>query len=120
MPNGANPNPTSDPTLFADVSAIYTTYQNNFAQIYAACTTDQQRSMALNQYSSARDTYWAAVGKVLADLNPTVQSVDADLKTANATVAKCLQNLKDITAFINAAAEALQLAASLVTLAAAA
>jgi hypothetical protein len=106
--------------LLSDISSVYTVYQTSFGQIYGACTTDQQRTTVLSQYTAARDTYWAAVAKTLSDNNPVVQAVDTQLQAANAQVAQALNNLTNIVGFISAAAGAIQLAASLVTLAASA
>jgi uncharacterized protein YfbU (UPF0304 family) len=106
--------------LLSDISSVYTVYQTSFSQIYGACTTDQQRSTVLAQYTAARDAYWAAAAKTLSDNNSVVQSIDQQLQAANAQVAQSLANLQNIAAFISAAAGAIQLAASLVTLAASA
>jgi hypothetical protein len=105
--------------ILSDISSIYSVYQTSYPQIYAACKTDQDRTTVLSQYTAARDTYWAAVAKTLSDNSAFVQSIDSQLQAANGQVATALKDLTQITTFISAAASAIQLAASLVTLAAA-
>jgi hypothetical protein len=92
----------------------------NFNALYAQCTTDDQRTNLRSVCSAARDAYWAAVAKSLTDNNPTVDKLTKSLNDTNAQVQAQLGNIKDIVAYINLCTNAVQLAASLATLAAAA
>ncbi len=105
------------------VAAIKNTYDqidDNFDALYAKCATDDQKQQLKSLLASARDAFFAATAKSLTDNNPTVDSLTKQLQDTNADLDKQLTDIKDIVATLNLCTEALKLAASLATLAAAA
>ncbi len=102
------------------ITKLYNYLNDNFDDIYDACNTVEQKTTLRSLFVSARDAYWKAIKEQLVDNNPTVEKITADLTNANSNISSQLEELKDIAAFLNLCASAVQLAASLATLAAAA
>ncbi len=102
------------------ITMLYNTLNENFDDIYDACTTEQQKTTLRSLFVSARDAYWKAVKEQLLDNSPTVEKITKDLSNANDSIKDQLQDLQNVAAFLNLCASAVQLAASLATLAAAA
>lgn len=111
------------PTEADIVTAIKETYDqidDNFDALYAKCTTNDQKQQLKSLLASARDAFFAATAKSLTDNNPTVDALTKELQDTNSDLDKQLSDIKDIVAALNLCTEALKLAASLATLAAAA
>jgi hypothetical protein len=102
------------------ITDLYTYLETNFDTLYAQCSTPQQQTDFRSSYVAARDTYWAAISKSLMDNNPTVDKLTTDLVATNAGIKGQLSGIQDMVAFIKLVGAAVQLAASLATLAAAA
>lgn len=110
---------TPDEILKA-IEQLYEQLDENFDDIYAKCVLDDQRTTLRSLFVAARDAYFKAVKETLCDNNATVEKITHDLVDTNKTIGAQVQDLKDIVAFIKLCSTAVQLAASLATLAAAA
>jgi hypothetical protein len=110
MPNSAG---------FKEIEKTFQEIDANFDALYSACQTMEQRERLRALFSSARDAYWKAVSAVLVDNNPVVAAIRTDLKRVNDRLTKDLASLKNISATLNLITEAVRLAGSLTTLAAA-
>jgi len=91
----------------------------SFDALYTKCHTGEQKRQLRSLLACARDTYFAAAAKALTDKNPTVDALTKQLHEVNQQVQGQLDDLKDIVAVLNLCTEAVKLAASLATLAAA-
>lgn len=89
------------------------------SKLLAACTTDEQRDLVVDQYVEARDAYFKALEARLIHNNAVVEQLRRELKTANITMKAALKKVTDVVAAIDVVTAAVRLAASLVTLAAA-
>jgi hypothetical protein len=102
------------------ITDLYTFLETNFDVIYSQCTTPQEQNDFRNIYVASRDTYWAAISKSLVDNNSTVDKLTTNLVTTNAQIKGQLTSIQNVVSFISLLTGAVQLAASLATLAAAA
>jgi uncharacterized protein YfbU (UPF0304 family) len=105
--------------ILAGIKKVYDQLDDSFDALYAKCQTDDQKRQLRSLFASARDTYFAAVAKALIDKNATVDALTKELHGVNDQVQGQLDDLKDIIAVLNLCTEAVKLAASLATLAAA-
>ena len=105
--------------ILAGIKQTYDQLDDSFDAIYAKCQTDAQKKQLRSLFASARDTYFAAAAKTLTDKNSTVDALTKQLHDVNQQVQEQLDGLKDIVAVLNLCTEAVKLAASLATLAAA-
>lgn len=101
------------------ITELYTSLEDNFDTIYAQCETPAQKSAFRNRYLAARDTYWKSVNESLKDANATVEQFVTDLNATNTQIKDALTAIKDVDSFIKLLTQAVQLAASLATLASA-
>ncbi|MEO7178531.1 MAG: hypothetical protein ABIW83_06790 [Allosphingosinicella sp.] len=85
--------------------------------MFAAATSTDERIRITSARDSARDAYWAAAAKTLADNNAMVVSIRASLDDANGRLEAEIDNMESFAAALNMLTKAVQLAASLVTLA---
>jgi len=106
--------------ILAAIKNTYDQIDDNFDTLYAECTTADQKQQLKSLLASARDAFFAATAKSLTDNNPTVDALTKELQDTNADLDEQLTDIKDIVAALNLCTEALKLAASLATLAAAA
>lgn len=122
MARKASGAPTTHPQtqidVFRPIETNYRQLDDGFDTAYVQCATAEQKKQLRETLSAAEDAYWAAVADALADNNGFVLKIRDDLEAKNREVKGHLRNLKDITAFLRAAAEATRLAAALVRLAA--
>jgi hypothetical protein len=105
--------------ILARIKKIYDQLDDSFDALYAKCQTDDQKRQLRSLFASARDTYFAAAAKALIDKNSTVDALTKELGDVNDQVQAQLADLKDIIAVLKLCTEAVKLAASLATLAAA-
>jgi hypothetical protein len=102
----------------SEIEKTYATVDRGFGKALAACATAKQKQLLIASRDAARDAFWKAVASELADNSVFVKSIHRDLKAANAALKKSLASLEDVSAVLNAIAEAVRLAASLTALAA--
>jgi hypothetical protein len=101
------------------ITDTFFTLDRNFSNLYAACTTDAQRTQLTALRDGARDTFWAAQAKNLSDSHEVVVQLREQLNAANNKVAAELQGLIQIVQVLKLIAEAVKTAAALASLAAA-
>jgi hypothetical protein len=103
----------SAPSFRDEVEHTYLLLYENFNTLYQHCSTPEQKKQLRDTHSATRYTRW----KVGQSRRPGESNVSAipsqDLKMANLQLTAMLKNLGDIGAFLNLAAEAVRLAASL-------
>jgi hypothetical protein len=103
-----------------EIEDTFLLLQENFHTLYQRCSTSEQKRHLCDTYSAARYACW----KVVEQAHPDVLRVDSNaaqaLKMANVQFAAVLQNPGDVGASLSLAAEAVRLATSLATDAAAA
>jgi hypothetical protein len=102
------------------ITTLYTTFDESFDDMYEKCSTDNQKKTLRGLFVCARDAYFKAIKESLCDNNATVDKITDDLVDTNGKINDELSDLKDVVAVINLCSQAVQLAASLATLAAAA
>jgi hypothetical protein len=114
--------PSSNPDAESKkaIADTFLTLDRNFSKLYAACTTDAERTQLTALRDGARDTFWAVQAKSLADSHEVVVQVRQQLKAANSKVAAELRDLTKIVQILKLIAEAVKTAAALASLAAAA
>lgn len=95
-------------------------FEDNFQALYAAAATPADRDAVRAQYVAAKDAYWTALARGLADSGDFVDSLAKKLRAANTAMANSLTGLGNLAAFLKIAAEAVTLAAAIATLAASA
>ena len=105
--------------ILAAIKQTYDQLDDGFDELYAKCQTGAQKQQLRSLFASARDAYFAAAAKALTDKNATVDALNKELHDVNQQVKAQLDDLKDIVALLNLCTEAVKLAASLATLAAA-
>jgi hypothetical protein len=103
--------------FFAAIRDTYTQLNESFDAMYAKCATQEEREKLRALLSSARDAFFQAAADALADDNIIVEDIHADLQKVNSQLKQQLQSLKDITATLNIATEAVRLSGSLTALA---
>ena len=72
-----------------------------------------------NLHAAARDAYWRGVASSLEDGNQVVREIYADLAATNQQIKTLIANLQNAGALLSLVKQAVRLAGSLVTLAAA-
>ncbi len=112
--------PTASPSdqIKKEIGDLYLHLERNFSKIHGKCQTEAQKKEFLNLYSAARDAFWQAQARTLADNSATVQSIRKELKDTTKQVKSSTKKLKDIVAFLNLVKEAVKLAAAVASLAA--
>lgn len=105
--------------VFGAIESTYRLAEANFGALYGAATTAKEKDAVKALYSSARDAYWKAVGETLDDNNEVVEAILNDLKQANKDLKDSLKGLQNLRQTLDFLTEAVRLAGSLVTLAAA-
>ncbi|HLH51035.1 MAG TPA: hypothetical protein VKV96_16975 [Roseiarcus sp.] len=105
--------------ILAEIKKVYDQLDDSFDALYAECQTDEQKRRLRSLFASARDTYFAAAAKALTDKNATVDALTKELHGVNDQVQGQLADLKNVVEVLNLCTEAVKLAASLATLAAA-
>jgi hypothetical protein len=103
----------------AEVETTYAILENNFDDLYASCPTPEDRVQLRNLHAAARDAYWRGVATSLQDGNQVVREIYADLADANQQIKYMLANLENIGGLLGLLKQAVRLAGSLITLAAA-
>ncbi len=106
--------------ILAAIKQTYDQLDDSFDALYTKCLTSEQKRQLRSLFASARDTYFAAAAKALTDKNLTVDALTKQLHDVNTQVQTQLDSLKDIVAVLDLCTEAVKIAASLATLAAAA
>jgi len=103
----------------AEVEATYFLLEENFDAIYEHCTEAAERQLLRNLHAAARDAYWRGVASSLEDGNQVVRDIYADLSAANQQIRNLISGLQSVAALLALVKQAVRLAGSLVTLAAA-
>lgn len=103
----------------AEVEATYFLLEENFDTIYERCTETSERQLLRNLHAAARDAYWRGVASSLEDGNQVVRDIYADLSAANQQIRDLISSLQNVAALLSLVKQAVRLAGSLVTLAAA-
>jgi hypothetical protein len=98
------------------VEDVYLTLDVHFDDIYQAAG-DEQRLLLRSLHAAARDAYWRAVAELLEDDSVVVEQIAADLGATTKELKAQLEEMSDVTATLDVAANAVRLAGSLVTLA---
>jgi hypothetical protein len=110
--------PYNPEDILQAITDLYLFLDTNFDALYSQCKAPREKADLRNVFVAARDAYWAAVAKTLADNNGTVDQITKNLVTTNAQIKGQLDGIQNMAAFINLCTGAVQLAASLATLAA--
>ncbi len=103
----------------AEVEATYFLLEENFDAIYEHCTETAERQLLRNLHAAARDAYWRGVASSLEDGNQVVRDIYADLVAANQQIRGLITSLQNVGGLLSLVKQAVRLAGSLVTLAAA-
>ena len=107
---------TSHERLLASIETTYRLAERGFDGLYAAAATAGERERVRDLYGAARDAYWKAVVASLEDHSSVVTSIHEELKHTNRALRKSLESLQDFAGALAVLADAVKLAASLVTL----
>jgi len=107
------------PKYLAEVETTYAILEENFDTLYERCESAAERQLLRNLHAAARDAYWRGVSAVLQDGNQVVREIYTDLNSANQQIKDMLANLQDVSALLGLMRQAVRLAGSLITLAAA-
>ena len=107
----------SDDAL-ASIQNSYNQLQSAFLAAANNGATPAQLDQLRQLVSAAGDAYWHAAAQNLADNNPLVTQYKQQLDSVTAKINQSLSSLKDIAQLINLASQAVQLAASIASLAA--
>lgn len=107
------------PTYLAEVETTYAILEDNFDVMYENCTSQAERVQLRNLHAAARDAYWRGVASSLQDGNQVVREIYRDLTIANQQIKDMVANLENIGALLGLVKQAVRLAGSLITLAAA-
>jgi hypothetical protein len=91
----------------------------NFDDLYERCESPTDRQLLRNLHAASRDAYWRGVSSALQDGNQIVREIYVDLSSTNQQLKDMLVNLQEVAALLSLARQAVRLAASLITLAAA-
>lgn len=96
-----------------EVEHTYLLLDENFKTLYLRCSTPEQKKQLRDTHSATRYTRWK-VGQPRRPGESNLSAIPSqDLKVVNVQLTAMLKNLDDIDAFLNLAAEAVLLAASL-------
>lgn len=103
----------------AEVETTYFLLEEHFDTIYEHCTEAVDRQLLRNLHAAARDAYWRGVASSLEDGNQVVRDIYGDLVTTNQQIKNLIAGLQNVGAVLSLVKQAVRLAGSLVTLAAA-
>ncbi|MGH7840477.1 MAG: hypothetical protein ACREQD_03570 [Candidatus Binataceae bacterium] len=106
--------------ILAAIKATYLNLDACFGDLIGKCATEAQKARLRSLYTSARDNFFAAEAQALTNNNSSVDKLKKQLQDANTQVQAQLDDFQDIVAALKLITEAVALAASLATLAAAA
>lgn len=115
MPMGAE----NQAKYLAEVETTYFLLEEHFDTIYEHCSDMPDRLQLRNLHAAARDAYWRGVASSLEDGNQVVREIYADLAATNQQIKTLIANLQNAGALLSLVKQAVRLAGSLVTLAAA-
>jgi hypothetical protein len=103
----------------SEVEATYAFLEENFDALYERCAAPADRQLLRSLHAAGRDAYWRAVASALRDGNQIVHEIYSDLLAVNQQLRDQLASLQNVGALLALARQAVRLAGSLVTLAAA-
>lgn len=103
----------------SEVETTYILLEDNFDGLYERCANAEERLLLRNLHAAARDAYWRGVASALQDGNQIVREIYTDLSAANQQIKDMLANLENVAALLTLVRQAVRLAGSLITLAAA-
>lgn len=103
------------PTLH-NLQQLYFFLDQNFDDLRAKCTTDEQRQQLGNNYVAARDALANARNLVFQEDDPMVKSLNGQLAAAEEQMAGMLGGLQDIVKLLGLFTGAASLAGRLVAL----
>jgi hypothetical protein len=106
----------TEDTAFAGIEKLYFSLDMNFSQLFAACTTDDQRNQLKRDYVNARDNYFEARGRLFAMNDPLVKNIAEDLSAAQASINHDLQNLQNAVQILKTIDTAVSLASRIIAL----
>jgi predicted transglutaminase-like cysteine proteinase len=89
------------PDVLSAVQATFLSIDSQYALLRVACTTGRQRDDLATQYAAAQKAYQECIGKTLQDDDPQVAQLAAQLKSANAKVARAVAEMGDMSAVID-------------------
>lgn len=107
----------SNPNL-DQIEKTFDLIDDNFDALYAQCSAAQKPQL-MSLRDAARDAFWKAASENLADDHDLVQQTAQELQTVNGQIQQDVSSLQDISAFLNTLTQAVKLAATLATIAAA-
>jgi hypothetical protein len=104
----------------ANLQNLYFFLDQNFDDLIAKCTTDDQRQQLRHDYVVARDAFVKARNSVFQDDDPMVKSLNDKLGAEQTQISGMLTGLQDITKLLAMLTSAVNLAGRLLTLGASA
>lgn len=107
-------------TTLANLQKLYFFLDQNFDDLSAKCTTDDQRKQLRHDYVVARDAFVKARYLVFQDDDPMVKSLNDKLGTDQTQISGLLTKLQDVTKLLGLLTSAVNLAGRLIALGAAA
>lgn len=102
----------------AEVELTYSLLDENFDGMYEHASLAERQQLR-QLHAAARDVYWRGVSSALQDGNQVVHDIYTDLSAANQQLKDLMKDLQSISALLSLVKQAVRLAGSLVTLAAA-
>lgn len=102
----------------SEVELTYSLLEDNFDGLYEHASPADRQQLR-NLHAAARDVYWRGVSSALQDGNQVVHDIYTDLSAANQQIKELLSDLRNVSALLSIVKQAVRLAGSLVTLAAA-
>jgi hypothetical protein len=100
----------------ADVQNTFTSLDQNYNMLRAACQTDDDRKALDAKYEAAESNYDQCVDKMLADTDPQVATLLANLKPLNDQVAKAVTEMGNMSKVIDTVTQAVTLGSQLLKL----
>lgn len=91
----------------------FTSLDDNYALLLAACRTKAARDQLAAQYSAAEAAYQKAANQVLSDDEATVAVLNTQLTSVNKQLRKAVAEMGDMSKVIGQIAQALSLGAQL-------
>ncbi|MGC2108630.1 MAG: hypothetical protein WA655_03885 [Candidatus Korobacteraceae bacterium] len=90
---------------------------NHLDEYLAACKTDAQKQVVIDNYVAARQNYWNCINKIFKDNDPQVSAAVKQMSTAQQDLKDSLAKLDQIAAVLNTIATAVKIGGELASLA---
>lgn len=105
-----------DGATLQNLQKLYFFLDQNFDDLMAKCTDDDQRQQLRHDYVAARDVFTKARNLVFEEDSPTVQSLNDQLTASQDQIAGMLTALQDIVKSLGLVTGAVNLAGRLAAL----